>query len=215
MNSLKRRREAASSEPKKKARLHIRNRLADIDFKELAAKDDGDLSACFHKGRLDFRNPKTLRALTRATFREIYDINWDLPSGYLISPLPGRLNYLLEAMDILCPPQYKDAEYDWCKNLTVLDVGVGANCIHPLLLVKEFRCRVIGSDIDPTALDIARNTVKLNKLDDKIDVYLQQNADCFFLGLNKPFHMTVCNPPFYECDTVQANPRKVRRKSTP
>eukprot|EP01057_Protomagalhaensia_wolfi_P001549 Protomagalhaensia_wolfi_Nauph_80__1548@NODE_194_length_3224_cov_73_602512_g147_i0_p1_GENE_NODE_194_length_3224_cov_73_602512_g147_i0NODE_194_length_3224_cov_73_602512_g147_i0_p1_ORF_typecomplete_len367_score64_16Methyltransf_10/PF05971_12/4_9e54Methyltransf_10/PF05971_12/5_3e08MTS/PF05175_14/9_9e14Methyltransf_31/PF13847_6/1e07PrmA/PF06325_13/4_2e06UPF0020/PF01170_18/1_3e05Methyltransf_23/PF13489_6/0_0001Methyltransf_25/PF13649_6/0_00077NAS/PF03059_16/0_00079CMAS/PF02353_20/0_00088Methyltransf_3 len=192
-------------------KAHPENKLMSIDFEALEA-DYPYLSCCFKtlpKGRyLDFKNPATLKCLTKASFHKYYNIDWDLPEGYLISPLPGRLNYLLEAKDLL-----KLKEKEWMRNVKILDVGVGANCIHPLLLVKEFGCHVVGSDIDADALKIAQGLVDSNGLSDSIELRHQENQDSFFLGVLDGVDLTVCNPPFYHEENVQANPKR-RRQAT-
>eukprot|EP01056_Protomagalhaensia_sp_Gyna25_P004576 Protomagalhaensia_sp_Gyna_25__4575@NODE_421_length_3494_cov_90_195658_g307_i1_p1_GENE_NODE_421_length_3494_cov_90_195658_g307_i1NODE_421_length_3494_cov_90_195658_g307_i1_p1_ORF_typecomplete_len355_score63_85Methyltransf_10/PF05971_12/3_4e54MTS/PF05175_14/1_6e13Methyltransf_31/PF13847_6/8_5e07UPF0020/PF01170_18/1_6e05PrmA/PF06325_13/1_9e05Methyltransf_23/PF13489_6/0_00012Methyltransf_25/PF13649_6/0_0047CMAS/PF02353_20/0_01TehB/PF03848_14/0_025Cons_hypoth95/PF03602_15/0_024NAS/PF03059_16/0_042N6_ len=192
-------------------KAHPKNRLMSIDFKALEA-DYPYLSACFKtspRGRfLDFKNPVTLKSLTKATFHKYYNIDWDLPEGYLISPLPGRLNYLLEAADVL-----KLKEREWMRNVKILDVGVGANCIHPLLLVREFGCHVVGSDIDADALKIAQGIVDSNGLKESVDLRRQRNQDSFFLGMLSNVDLTVCNPPFYHEENVQSNPKR-RRQAT-
>eukprot|EP01054_Gregarina_sp_Poly1_P010699 Gregarina_sp_Poly_1__10698@NODE_80_length_15637_cov_125_963134_g68_i0_p16_GENE_NODE_80_length_15637_cov_125_963134_g68_i0NODE_80_length_15637_cov_125_963134_g68_i0_p16_ORF_typecomplete_len106_score3_98Methyltransf_10/PF05971_12/1_9e24MTS/PF05175_14/2_1e09UPF0020/PF01170_18/1_4e05PrmA/PF06325_13/0_00031Methyltransf_31/PF13847_6/0_00042Methyltransf_25/PF13649_6/0_0041Methyltransf_23/PF13489_6/0_0064Methyltransf_15/PF09445_10/0_048TehB/PF03848_14/0_053Methyltransf_11/PF08241_12/0_079N6_Mtase/PF0238 len=100
----------------------------------------------------------------------------------------------------------------FCRYQPYIDRGVGANCIHPLLIVKEFGWSVIGTDIDATALKIAQETVTRNQLEGKISLCQQADPGCFFLNIPYPcggIHLTICNPPFYRKDNVKAHPSRV------
>ena len=44
----------------------------------------------------------------------------------------------------------------------VLDIGVGASCIYPLIGASEYGWRFVGSEIDRAAVDWARRIVAAN-----------------------------------------------------
>ncbi len=82
----------------------------------------------------------------------------------------------------------------------VLDIGVGANCIYPLLGHSDYRWRFIGSDIDPVALASAKAIVQANGLSKGISLRQQANRKHILSGLlqaDERFDLTLCNPPFH------------------
>jgi 23S rRNA (adenine1618-N6)-methyltransferase len=83
----------------------------------------------------------------------------------------------------------------------VLDIGVGANCIYPIIGTKEYGWRFVGVDTDPVAVRSANHIVKVNgALTGAIECRLQPVASNIFTGIVKAqekFDVTMCNPPFH------------------
>ena len=86
-------------------------------------------------------------------------------------------------------------------NAKVLDVGVGANCIYPIVGVCEYDWRFVGADIDPKSVKVAKMLVKVNAaLTGKIEIRQQQKEANVFSGIireGEVFDVVMCNPPFY------------------
>ena len=78
---------------------------------------------------------------------------------------------------------------------------MGANCIYPIIGVKEYGWNFIGSEIDSIAVDSAKSLIDLNpELKGRIEIRLQNNPKHFFEGIiqsNERFDLTICNPPFH------------------
>jgi 23S rRNA (adenine1618-N6)-methyltransferase len=87
------------------------------------------------------------------------------------------------------------------RNIKCLDIGVGANCVYPIIGTKEYDWSFIGSDTDPDALKAARLIVEKNAaLKDRIELRHQPNDEHFFEGILKAeeyIDLTICNPPFH------------------
>lgn len=49
---------------------------------------------------IDWEVSENQRLVAKATFKKFFEIDWDLPSGFLIPRLPSRMNFLLLARDI-------------------------------------------------------------------------------------------------------------------
>ena len=85
--------------------------------------------------------------------------------------------------------------------IRALDIGVGANCIYPLIGHCEYGWHFIGADIAPAALASARAIVAANpQLVGGIELRQQANAEHIFLGLlqtDEGIDLTLCNPPFH------------------
>ena len=191
--------------PKEKTSLHPRNKHRErYDFKLLT---DGcpELSQYvkinpYGDESVNFFMPEAVIALNKALLKVYYDIdNWAIPLGYLCPPVPGRADYIHHISDLLgscCDGKIPTSEHIRC-----LDIGVGANCVYPIIGIKEYSWSFVGSDIDPVALDSARKIVSSNTiLSEKVELRFQGNSRNIFEGIIKDierFDITICNPPFH------------------
>lgn len=187
-----------------KPSLHPRNRhQGRYDFPALI-KAHPDLARFtltnpYGKPSIDFANPEAVRVFNRALLKAQYGIqHWDIPADYLCPPIPGRADYIHVLADLLAEDNAGDAPRG--AQVRALDIGVGANCIYPLLGHSDYRWRFIGSDIDPVALASAKIIVQANKLDKAIGLRLQPAPKHILEGLlqaDERFDVTLCNPPFH------------------
>jgi 23S rRNA (adenine1618-N6)-methyltransferase len=87
------------------------------------------------------------------------------------------------------------------KSIRVLDIGVGANCIYPIIGHIEYGWSFVGSDIDPVALASARRIVQSNnQLAHTTQFRLQASPLKVFKGIvtsKEVFDLSICNPPFH------------------
>lgn len=195
--------------PKEKSRLHPRNKHRQrYDFKLLI--NTCPALAAFVKlneyqdESIDFFNPDAVKLLNKALLLYYYGIDyWDIPANYLCPPIPGRADYIHYAADLL---SNTDSEKPSIKNskklpFTCLDIGVGANCVYPIIGIKEYGWSFIGSDIDPIALESVTKIIDNNpSLKGKIALRLQSNSQHIFKGIiqkNELIDLTICNPPFH------------------
>ncbi len=153
----------------------------------------------YGKESIDFANPAAVKVFNRALLKALYGIqHWNIPDGYLCPPIPGRADYIHAAADLLA--ELNGGEIPRGASVRVLDIGVGANCIYPLLGHSDYRWQFVGSDIDPVALASAKAIVQANKLDKAISLRQQDNTQHILNGLLKAderFDLTLCNPPFH------------------
>lgn len=159
---------------------------------------------------INFFDPEAVKMLNKALLKLHYNIDyWEIPDNYLCPPIPGRADYLHYVADLLEKVEKNGA-------VKCLDIGVGANCIYPLLGAQEYGWSFVGSDIDETAIEYANNNVNNNpSLKDKVEIRHQKNRLLFFNGIVKreeQFDVTICNPPFHTtADAAQkANLRKLK-----
>ncbi|QBF25367.1 23S rRNA (adenine(1618)-N(6))-methyltransferase RlmF [Pseudomonas tructae] len=187
-----------------KPTLHPRNRhQGRYDFPQLI-KSSPQLSQFMitnphGKPSIDFANPEAVRVFNRALLKAQYGIqHWDIPADYLCPPIPGRADYVHVLADLLA--EDNGGEIPRGAQVQALDIGVGANCIYPLLGHSDYRWRFLGSDIDATALAAAGAIVKANGLGKAISLRQQGHRQHILLGLLKGderFDLTLCNPPFH------------------
>ncbi|MBJ9976141.1 23S rRNA (adenine(1618)-N(6))-methyltransferase RlmF [Pseudomonas sp. S75] len=151
------------------------------------------------KPSIDFANPEAVRVFNRALLKAQYGIeHWDIPADYLCPPIPGRADYIHVLADLLA--EDNQGQVPRGKKVHALDIGVGANCIYPLLGHSDYRWSFLGSDIDPVALASARAIVQANGLTKAIELR-QQALPSHILGhllkASERFDLTLCNPPFH------------------
>jgi len=149
---------------------------------------------------IDFSDPRAVLALNRAILKRDYGVEgWDLPPGYLCPPIPGRADCLHHLADLLAGD--RDGAIPRGPGIRVLDIGVGANCVYPLIGHREYGWSFVGSDIDPGALASAAAILAANPgLPEAIRLRLQPRPDRILEGLleaGERFDLTLCNPPFH------------------
>lgn len=148
---------------------------------------------------IDFANPAAVKLLNRALLKTHYGVaHWDIPPDYLCPPIPSRADYLHHLADLLAEDDGNRLHYG--PSVRVLDIGVGANCIYPLVGQSEYGWRFLGSDVDETALAAARAIVRANKLEQQIELRQQRHRKHIFTGLlarGETFEASICNPPFH------------------
>src|SRR5690606_24120764 len=126
---------------------------------------------------IDFANPTAVQALNRALLKTHYGVeHWDIPKGYLCPPIPGRADYIHYLADLLADSN--GGTIPRGPAVRVLDIGIGANAIYPLIGHAEYGWRFLGSDIDPVALASAKSIIESNRgLADAIELRRQKSAD--------------------------------------
>ncbi len=162
---------------------------------------------------IDFANPQSVILLNKALLKHYYGVTeWQIPSGFLCPPIPGRADYIHRLADVLSSE---------CKGLkhgliNALDIGVGANCIYPIVGVRAYGWRYVGSDIDPISVENAQRIVERNsRLKGQIECRLQSDRTSMFANVIRPgefYDVTTCNPPFHrsEQEAAQGSERKQR-----
>lgn len=185
--------------------FHPRNRHSGrYDFKKLVAACPalGAFVAPTKYGddSIDFSDPAAVRTLNRALLALYYGLRfWEIPENYLCPPIPGRADLIHNAADLLAGANGDVVPRG--AGVRVLDVGVGASCIYPLIGNREYGWSFVGTEVDPVALASAqRNAEKNPELGDAIQFRRQGSRDHLFKGVITPgeeFDLTVCNPPFH------------------
>ncbi len=188
-----------------KTDLHPRNKhRGRYDFIQLIAANPAlenfvRLNA-YHDASIDFANPEAVKALNQALLKQFYCISgWDIPAQYLCPPIPGRADYIHYLADLLALSNTSVTGQP--KVIRVLDIGVGANAIYPIIGCREYGWHFVGSDIDVVALANAQQIIDRNAdLSSLITLRLQTSASTIFKGIvqqGEIFDLTMCNPPFH------------------
>lgn len=153
------------------------------------------------KQTIDFSNPQAVKALNKALLNTYYDIqNWDIPQDYLCPPIPGRADYIHYIADLLA--ETNNGIIPTGTAVEGLDIGVGANCIYPIIGNTVYDWSFVGTDIDEKALANCSKIIEANpKLIDSISLQQQLESRFIFKNIITPedkFAFTICNPPFHK-----------------
>ena len=153
---------------------------------------------------INFANPLAVKALNTALLMDWYGLtHWDFPDGFLCPPIPGRADYLHCAADLLATGAgHSGAEsIPRGSSVRVLDIGVGANGVYPLIGHGEYGWSFVGSDIQPAALKSVQKILAENPSFERcIKLRRQTSPIHSFIGViepNEQFDLTLCNPPFH------------------
>ncbi len=197
------------TKPKKtnpnKSPLHPRNKhQGRYDLKKLVHKlpelSDFVKRNEYGNESIDFFNPLAVRMLNTALLKVHYGMEkWEIPSQFLCPPVPGRADYIHYAADLLA--EINSGKVPQGKNIRCLDVGVGANCIYPIIGNAEYGWSFIGSDIDKIALQSAEEIIRSNlSLQGQLVLRHQSDSKNVLKGVLKnreKVDLVICNPPFH------------------
>ncbi|WP_269222223.1 23S rRNA (adenine(1618)-N(6))-methyltransferase RlmF [Flavobacterium sp. IMCC34518] len=163
---------------------------------------------------IDFSNPEAVKALNNALLITNYEIqNWDIPKDFLCPPIPGRADYIHYLADLLATTN--NGVIPEGENVVGLDIGIGANCIYPILGNAIYGWSFVGTDIDENAIQNCKKIIEQNpKLVEAVSLQLQVNSRFIFKNIIEPedkFTFTICNPPFHSSseEATKSSIRKV------
>lgn len=164
---------------------------------------------------IDFANPEAVKLLNKAILKHFYQIsNWEIPKNYLCPPIPGRADYIHYIADLLAENNFGNIPTG--KSVKVLDIGVGANCVYPIIGNHAYDWQFVGTDIDPVATQSAKNIIENNDtLWGKVEIRLQTSSANIFKGIILPdevFEVSICNPPFHTslAEATAGTQRKIK-----
>lgn len=191
--------------PTEKALLHPRNKHRErYNFAQLIkscpALAPFVLLNKYNDKSINFFDPAAVKMLNKALLKHFYKITeWDIPANYLCPPIPGRADYLHYVADLLATNNHQKIPKG--PQIKCLDIGVGANCIYPIIGHQEYGWLFVGSDIDRAAIAAANQIITQNaSLAGSIELRLQTDPKNIFAGIIKAgeqFDATICNPPFH------------------
>ncbi len=205
--------------PKEKSELHPRNQhRVRYDFKALM-ESDPELHVfvkvnAYGDESIDFFDPIAVQRLNKALLKHFYKIDfWEIPKNYLCPPIPGRADYLHYIADLLAAENNNAIPRG--NFINCLDIGVGANCIYPIIGTTEYGWSFVGSDIDSTSIKSATKIVEMNSfLRGRVGLRLQSDRKQILQGIiaeGDRFDVTICNPPFHASaeDALSGSVRKL------
>lgn len=200
--------------------LHLRNpHNQDYDFEALCKThkplEEFIFINKYENKSIDFSNPQAVLALNTSLLMHFYNITfWEIPKEHLCPPIPGRADYIHYVADLLI--SLKNSKIVRGENIRVLDVGVGANCIYPIIGTSTYKWNFVASETSKDSFDIASKIQENNEnLKNKLELRFQDNTNDIFKNIikkNEKFDLTVCNPPFHKSqeEALESSSRKVK-----
>ena len=202
-----------------KTNLHPRNpHRFGYDFKQLTASCP-ELTAFVFTNEygtetIDFSIPEAVKALNNSLLISEYKIqNWDIPKDYLCAPIPGRADYIHYVADLLASSN--NGIIPEGETVQGLDIGIGSNCIYPIIGNSVYNWSFVGTDIDENAIQNCKKIIENNpQLIDAISLQLQVESRFIFKNIitqEDKFAFTICNPPFHSsaAEATKSSLRKV------
>jgi len=176
--------------------------IANLELERYVHKNQyGDLS-------IDFFDSNAVKALNKALLFYFSKLSyWDIPQGSLCPPIPSRADYIHNVADLIGDKPIN-------TKIKCIDIGVGSNCIFPIIGAIEYGWEFVGSETNNDSITNARKIVEMNEnLRNKIEIRHQEDSFSIFRGIIKQgeyFELSICNPPFHNSneEAKQASRRK-------
>jgi 23S rRNA (adenine1618-N6)-methyltransferase len=175
---------------KVKSTLHPRNKHRNgYDFKALIksypALEKFVKPNKYGNESIDFFKPAAVKALNKALLIKHYNIKeWDIPDNYLCPPIPGRADYLHAVADLLAEDNH--GRIPKGDAVEILDIGVGANCIYPIIGIHEYQWKFMGSETDDNAIKAAiENAASNPEIIQNLQIRKQENSKHIFKNILK------------------------------
>ena len=147
--------------------------------------------------QFDWSNNELSLLMDKSILNYYFDIKYyDIPKGFLIPPIPSRINYI-NLINSIIAKLIKDIDI---KNIIGIDIGTGANIIYPILGYSIYKWKFICTEINKEAYNNAKLILQKNNLENNINIIKQNNKDNIFISIlnrENKYIFSMCNPPYY------------------
>ena len=147
--------------------------------------------------QFDWSNNELSLLMTKSILNYYFNIKYyDIPKGFLIPPIPSRINYI-NLINSIITKLINDID---TKNIIGIDIGTGANIIYPILGYSIYKWKFICTEINKEAFNNAKLILQKNNLENNINIIKQNNKDNIFISIlnrENKYIFSMCNPPYY------------------
>ena len=147
--------------------------------------------------QFDWSNNELSLLMDKSILNYYFNIKYyDIPKGFLIPPIPSRINYI-NLINSIITKLIKDIDI---KNIIGIDIGTGANIIYPILGYSIYKWKFICTEINKEAFNNAKLILQKNNLENNINIIKQNNKDNIFISIlnrENKYIFSMCNPPYY------------------
>ena len=98
-----------------------------------------------------------------------------------------------------------DFAKDIKKNSKIIDLGTGTGIISILLTAKTNPSSIVGVELQEDVANMAQRSVKLNNLENKINIINKNIKDLDKILKNNEYDVIVTNPPYMKANTGLKN----------
>ncbi|GIY40211.1 RNA N6-adenosine-methyltransferase METTL16, partial [Caerostris extrusa] len=162
------------------------------------------------KYRVDYTDPNSLRMLTKILLKKDFDVNVEIPLGFLIPTVPQRLNYILWIEDLLNVLPKRN------ETIRGIDIGTGPCAILSLLGSKKNGWNFVSTETADEAIQWAEKNIETNNLQSSIKIIKVNKGSILHevLSTNEEnYDFCVCNPPFFEnIEDIRKKPPGMKKK---
>ena len=164
------------------------------ELKKYILKQNEDNEAEF---QFDWSNNELSLLMDKSILNYYFNIKYyDIPKGFLIPPIPSRINYI-NLINSIITKLINDIDI---KNIIGIDIGTGANIIYPILGYSIYKWKFICTEINKEAYNNAKLILQKNNLENNINIIKQNNKDNIFISIlnrENKYLFSMCNPPYY------------------
>ena len=164
------------------------------ELKKYILKQNEDNEAEF---QFDWSNNELSLLMDKSILNYYFNIKYyDIPKGFLIPPIPSRINYI-NLINSIITKLINDIDI---KNIIGIDIGTGANIIYPILGYSIYKWKFICTEINKEAYNNAKLILQKNNLENNINIIKQNNKDNIFISIlnrENKYIFSMCNPPYY------------------
>jgi release factor glutamine methyltransferase len=132
--------------------------------------------------------------------------------GHPLPYLTGRTEFygleIVVTPDVMIPRPDTEVLVDLAlerRPSTVVDVGTGSGCIAVALATHLPEAAILGIDISPAALAVARRNLERHGLDERVQLIVGDLLD----HRPEPVDLTVSNPPYISADEWASLPPSI------
>ena len=147
--------------------------------------------------QFDWSNNELSLLMDKSILNYYFNIKYyDIPKGFLIPPIPSRINYI-NLINSIITKLINDIDI---KNIIGIDIGTGANIIYPILGYSIYKWKFICTEINKEAFNNAKLILQKNNLENNINIIKQNNKDNIFISIlnrENKYLFSMCNPPYY------------------
>ena len=147
--------------------------------------------------QFDWSNNELSLLMDKSILNYYFNIKYyDIPKGFLIPPIPSRINYI-NLINSIITKLINDIDI---KNIIGIDIGTGANIIYPILGYSIYKWKFICTEINNEAYNNAKLILQKNNLENNINIIKQNNKDNIFISIlnrENKYIFSMCNPPYY------------------
>ncbi|KUF41333.1 23S rRNA (adenine(1618)-N(6))-methyltransferase RlmF [Myroides marinus] len=189
-----------------KKKLHQRNKHQELyNFDQLKSVVP-ELEAFIIKNpsgvdTIDFAIPEAVVLLNKAILMKDYKMTfWEMPKTNLCPPIPGRADYIHYIADLLA--EGNNGKVPTGRGVKILDLGIGANVIYPIIGVAEYGWEFVGSEVDVVSVKTASHIIENNPhLKSNVTIRKQLSKRNILKNIiedKEYFDVVICNPPFFK-----------------
>jgi len=146
--------------------------------------------------KFDLGDPETLSELNKCLFKELADLDIELPKGHLIPSYSLRIAYV-KAINELVTSKNANSSYP------ILEIGAGASAAIAMLIAKKYNRKVVATEINEVSYQLAYKNVVKNNLTELITLIKSEGGIIKEIVPEGKYAALMCYPPIYPADLTK------------